>query len=258
MVNDLQIQLLGQSGCRLVIGNTVIYFDPYLSNSAYDSVDKSLVRMFPVSLMPIDICDADYVFISHDHIDHCDKISLMGIFSGSKKSIFIGPINVIKKLKLWGVPDDRIILASDTENIMVKNIYVKVMPSAHPEVLRDSEDNIMCVGYVFIYENIKIYLSGDTSLNAYVVDMLKKQAPFDCVLIPVNEDSYYKRIKNIIGNMSIREAMWLANELNAEYFIPVHWDMFLDNSVYIDEIFATYLSIGYSFKLRIYSSFGKK
>jgi L-ascorbate 6-phosphate lactonase len=253
MDNDLKISLLGQSGCKILLHDTIIYCDPYLSNSAYTNIDKSLKRMYPVSLDPKKITDADYVLLSHDHIDHCDPITLMSILYASKKVKFIAPNNVVNKLKILGIPEEKIIKSSDKNTIKINNIKINTIPAAHPEIEYDNKMELVSVGYLIMFNYKKIYLSGDTLLNEYIVNYLKKYHPIDYAFLPVNEDSYYKRKKNIIGNMSIREAMWLANEIGVKTFIPVHWDMFKENSVSIDEIYSTYKALGYSFVMKIYS-----
>ncbi len=82
----LPIRLLGQSGCRLNCLGIVVYVDPYLSNSVQELDAPDLKRLVPVPVRPEDIKDADWVLITHDHIDHCDPRLLSRITSSSNET----------------------------------------------------------------------------------------------------------------------------------------------------------------------------
>ena len=88
MPSEPAFQLLGQSGIRLVLDGVVIYFDPYLSNSVETLDDPTLTRLKAIALDPESISDAEWVFISHDHLDHCDPATLPAIAVSSPHAKF--------------------------------------------------------------------------------------------------------------------------------------------------------------------------
>ena len=61
------IEVLCHSSIRIKKENKVIYFDPF-------KVDR-------------DINDADYIFITHDHYDHYDALSIKNISNENTKII---------------------------------------------------------------------------------------------------------------------------------------------------------------------------
>ncbi|MCH8331698.1 MAG: hypothetical protein IH946_10050, partial [Bacteroidetes bacterium] len=58
---EVSLKLLGQSGCRIEYDGTVIYMDPYLSNSAQELDAPDLERLIPVPVQPESVTDADWV-----------------------------------------------------------------------------------------------------------------------------------------------------------------------------------------------------
>jgi L-ascorbate 6-phosphate lactonase len=86
----------------------------------------------------------------------------------------------------------------------------------------------------------RLLVTGDTSLTDDLLDELRDLAPFKAAFLPVNERNYMREKAGIIGNMTLREAFWLASELNVATLVPQHWDMFAANAVHREEIELLY------------------
>ena len=97
-MTKISLQLLGQSGCRIEYDGVVIYMDPYLSNSVQELDASDLERLIPVPMLPESVTDADWVIITHEHIDHCDPHTLPTIAEASPDCRFIGPPPVLNRL----------------------------------------------------------------------------------------------------------------------------------------------------------------
>ena len=240
-MDGFQIQLLGQAGCRLQFLDTVIYIDPYLSNSVAELESPGYKRLKPISLWPRDVSDADFVFISHEHIDHCDPHTLPEIFESSPKVKFIGPSPVIQRLINWGIPRTSILNASFSEwKTITSDLKWRSIPAAHPHIQKDSDGQDCFVGYLFDWCGHRVYHSGDTSLNEEIFRAITAFKPIQTVLLPVNERNFFKEQRGIIGNLTLREALLFAEAVEADNFVPVHWDMFAANSVGVEEIKCTF------------------
>src|SRR3546814_19687947 len=87
----IPVRLLGQSGCRLGFPGCTIYVDPYLSNSVQELDAPDLARLTPIPLQPGQVDDADWVLITHDHIDHCDPNTLPATAEASPTASLVGP-----------------------------------------------------------------------------------------------------------------------------------------------------------------------
>lgn len=242
---------LGQSGCRIEYNDTIIYMDPYLSNSVQELDAPDLKRLMPIPLQPDEVTDADWVLITHVHIDHCDPHTLPKLSRASPNSHFVGPPPVLEKLLEWGIPTQRCQISNETWEQISPAIRVRAVPAAHPVATRDEAGHLSTVGYILEIEGKRIYLAGDTCVTTELIDTLKSLQPISTAILPVNEHNFFRGRRGIIGNMSVREAFLLAEEIGAKSVIPVHWDMFEANSVDRDEIRAVYRQMKPGFELQI-------
>ena len=245
------IQMLGQSGCKLQFPNCNIYLDPYLSNSVQELDSPDIERLQPIPFLPESVTDADKVLITHEHIDHCDPHTIPKLAKASKQATFICPQPVYDKLIEWGIDESRIILASEAWTELDKNLSLLAIPAAHPDIVRDKNGNLACVGYLIKYFDQLIYLSGDTCVKQEIIDILVASGPIHTAFLPVNEHNFFRGRRGIIGNMSVREAFQFAEEIKAKQVVAVHWDMFAINSVEPEEIKLIHKILNSSFTLLI-------
>jgi len=250
----LDLTSLGQSGYKISFPKTNIIIDPYMSNSVELEVCSDFKRLIPINHNINLIEDVDWILITHDHLDHCDPKTLIRICNMNSKVKFIGPGPVVKILKNIGIQSSRIILA-DQKNFMnlsiVDNLKLHCIPAAHPNIELDNNNDSKCLGFLFEFGNYKIYHAGDTSVDELILKKLQKFGTIDLAFIPINEKNYFKHEKGIIGNMSLREAFSFAEKIKIKKFIPIHWDMFDNNSVLEEEIEILYKKLNCSFELFI-------
>ena len=248
-MSGVPLRLLGQSGCRIGYPGCTVYVDPYLSHSVQVLDSPDLVRLAPVPFQPAEVSDADWVLVTHDHIDHCDPHTLPALAQASPRARFMGPAPVASVLAGWGIPEDRISLAKESWTRLADGLQVHAVPAAHPEISRDAKGDPACVGYVLEHAGRRSYLAGDTSVRQELLDVLAALKPIDTAVLPVNERNFFRDRRGIIGNMSVREAFLMAQELGVGRVIPVHWDMFAANATAIAEIRAVYEQMAPPFEL---------
>ncbi len=232
----IPVQMLGQSGCRLSFPGCTVYVDPYLSDSVKALDAPDLDRLLPIPMQPESVMDADWVLITHEHIDHCDPHTLPKLAAASPKARFIGPQPVLALLTAWGIAPERLLLAREQWQDLHEGLRVHATPAAHPTLERDAESNLIFVGYVLEFSQQRIYLAGDTSAQQDVIDALSALGPIHTAFLPVNEHNFFRGRRGIIGNMSVREAFQFAQEIGAKQVVAVHWDMFAINTVEPEEI----------------------
>ena len=249
MNQNIFVTSLGQSGFKLTIGNIVIYIDPYLSERVERIEGKHLQRMTPIKLQPGEIDDANYVLISHIHMDHCDPDTLIPMAKASNDCKFICPNEVRKYMLEFDIGGGRMITANTSWIRISENVQIMPIPAAHEAIEYDEDGYLRFVGYVIDYQGKRIYHSGDTSPHDQIISALEKLQPIDVAFLPVNERNFYKEKLGIIGNMSIREAFQMASDINVRTLIPIHWDMFEVNSVFRDEIELLYNRLKPDFEL---------
>jgi rhamnosyltransferase len=248
----LPVQYLGQSGWKLQFPELTVYIDPYLSNSVQELDAPDLERLRPVPFPAESVHDADYVLITHEHMDHCDPQTLPLIAQASPQAKFIGPKPVINKLHQWGIDEVRLTIASEKWSALnSEQLRICAVPAAHLEIERDSGGNLAYVGFLIEFQNKKIYIAGDTCLTPEVIDTVVAHGPIHTAVLPVNEHNYYRAKRGIVGNMSVREAFQFASDIGAKNMVAVHWDMFQINSVFPEEIRLLHNLLNPSFSLYI-------
>jgi L-ascorbate metabolism protein UlaG (beta-lactamase superfamily) len=236
MTSMIDVVPLGQAGFRFEFGETVLFIDPYLSNSVERLEGASLRRLVPIWTEPGMINDAQWVILTHTHIDHCDLDTLLPLSQSSGNCRFMGPEDVLKTLHEAGIEKDRLVLAEAKWHMLVDGVEVFPVPAAHPEIQMTPAGHSRYVGYIVKYRGRTIYHSGDTSLTPELIETLEKFSPIDVAILPVNERNYYREAQGIIGNMTIREAFQFAAGMGVSKMVPMHWDMFEPNRVYREEI----------------------
>ena len=248
---NIPTRMLGQSGCRLSFPGLTVYLDPYLSNSVQELDSPDIVRLKPIAYAPGNITDADWVLITHDHIDHCDPYTLPQLAAASPQCQFVGPPSVRANLIQWGISPDRIHEAAESWQSLGLDVQLCAVPAAHPKVARHANGQLACVGYLLSFSGKQIYLAGDTSVTEEILEKLKNHGPVHTAFLPVNEHNFFRGRRGIIGNMSVREAFQMAMEIGARQVVAVHWDMFELNSVDPAEIRIVYERMRPEFQLLI-------
>jgi L-ascorbate 6-phosphate lactonase len=233
-MDNIYFEFLGQSSVKIVYNTTVIYIDPYFSNSLEFTEGEHLKRLVPIPSFTRSIKDASIVLISHIHQDHCDIKTLDSILKNSKEVYFIGPRIVCDFLISNGFPKNKVVHLSETYKV-TNEIKVSCTLAAHPEIEFDQNNYSKYIGFIIDIDGYKIYHSGDTLLNDEVLNCVKTFKPINVSCLPINEDNYMKRKAGIIGNMSIRDALYFSEILEVEKMIPLHWDMFQLNYVSQEE-----------------------
>lgn len=239
---------LGQSGFRFVAGSTVLYVDPYLSNAVEHKHGPEFQRQVPAPIPAPQVTDANLVLISHAHTDHCDPVAAATIAMQSPQAIFICTYESVPVLEKAGVAAAKIELVSERLKPLTKDISYAAVPAAHPQIERDAQGRLRRCGFLLHFEDCLVYHAGDTSPDKHIFKALEG-AKIDYAFLPVNEKNFFRDQKDIIGNMTVREAFHFAETINAQRLVPIHWDMFEPNSVFPEEIELLYEKLQPPFKL---------
>lgn len=248
----IKVKSLGQSGFRFQFGGIVVYTDPYLSDHVAESEGAEMHRLFPVTIEPGAVTDADFVLISHAHLDHCDFSTILPLARASSKCMIVCPNEVAQSLNERGISEKRLIAAREEWIDLGEGLRVMPVPAAHTEIEHDMDGLLRYVGYVIEYQGRRIYHAGDTSPAMALLERLKQLTPIDTAFLPVNERNFYRERRGIVGNMSVREAFQMATDIGVKVLVPIHWDMFAPNSVYLEEIELLYRLVQPSFDMKVY------
>ena len=228
-VNSVALWWLGQSGFAVRSADTLFYIDLFLS----DHSD----RLVPAPFNPASAPAADFIFCTHEHLDHLDPSSLKLLARSSSEAQIIVPRPIIDQVLELDVAPERIVGVQPDEEINLGKLRVFPVPAMHGLAFPPFEYNFgrelsngLCryVGYVIELAGVRIYHAGDTLVYDGLVEKLR-ELKIDIALLPINGRSYIRERQNLVGNMDDREAADLAAAVGVDILIPIHYDMFAPN-----------------------------
>mgnify|MGYP000002896932 CR=1 FL=1 len=220
--NLYKIAWLGHSGFIININGKIVLLDPMLGNYAAPIPIPSLKRyneMLPI--VPDSLSNIDIVVISHDHYDHLDHSTIKSIKDNVR--IFVVPHGVGNHLRKWHVKEEKIIELNWDENYETNNIQITCLPARHFSGRGPlNRNSTLWSSWAIKSPTVKIYFSGDSGYGKHFKDIGNNHGPFDIALIDCGQ--YNKAWKNT--HMFPSDAVLAAQELNTEYFMPIHWGGF--------------------------------
>jgi L-ascorbate metabolism protein UlaG (beta-lactamase superfamily) len=90
---------------------------------------------------------------------------------------------------------------------------------------------IRFLGYVIDAGGVRMYHAGDTIHYRGMEDTLRDLGVV-VAMLPINGRDAAREATGIVGNLSEREAAWLAGAIGAEVVVPMHYDLFARNRGY--------------------------
>lgn len=230
---------LGQLGFILKLGDKTIYLDAFLANHP--------ARRIPPLLKPEEVTNADYIFGSHDHIDHIDREVWHQMSISSPSAKFIVPDLLLPSLaKELAIPEERFIGLDDGKVISLEEgITISGVAAAHEFLDQDQKTGAYpYLGCVIEGNGCKIYHAGDTCVYEGMYDRLRKFGKIDVMFLPINGRDGRRYKENTIGNMTYQEAVDLAGTMEPKLVVPSHYEMFEGNQE-DPQLFADYISVKY-------------
>lgn len=246
----MEIIYTGQNGFIITYNRVKICFDLYLSNCVLEKIGtgkRNYISPYEIE----DVADVNYYFISHDHLDHLDIYTISKLAVCAKDIVYICPAPCQKKLEELGIKREKIVLARAYETYeILENMRFTAIPEKHEEyVLINGEHGNL--GYVIALGEYNIYFAGDAIADKKLADDLKAKGPYTVMFVPINGHDWKRYEDDLMGNMTYREALDLCNYVGTEYVVPMHYDLFDNNTenpaFFVDYLYRAYF--GQKFKM---------
>lgn len=236
----ISIEFLGQCGFRIATEKFSMAIDP-VCNDLLDEQGKT-IRNYPPVCTPEEL-NVDYIFCTHDHIDHMPKETLVRVAKHSEKTIFIVPKGCVQEVVSWGIAKEWVLgFAEEQKVVMGDSLFSwKAFSAAHPVHKVDENGDNHNQVYCFEIDGKRLVHLGDTYLTERLLRDLKSIGMMNVLFPPINGRDEMREAQGIIGNLNYQEAADLAIELNADLVIPTHFDMVQGNTE-DPEKFVAYLS----------------
>ncbi len=214
---------LGQMGFGIKIASKLLLIDAFLSPHASRTVPPALDVHTPVL--------ADFVFGTHDHIDHIDRKAWVHIAKASLKTRFVVPeIHRVSVMNELQITEDRIIGIDEKKSFSEDGLTIKAIPSAHEFLDTDPDSGLHPhLGYIIEADGLRFYHAGDSCIYEGMQTKLKAYEHFDVMFVPINGRDGVRYRKGTIGNMTTQEAVDLVGTVRPALAVPGHYEMFLKN-----------------------------
>jgi L-ascorbate metabolism protein UlaG (beta-lactamase superfamily) len=225
------VSWLGQSGFIVRTHETTVLIDPFLA--PYDG------REYESSLSPADSTGVDLVLCSHEHLDHFDAESAPAIAKASPQAVFVVPTPIVDMVTEVGIPPERVVGLQPADPIELAGLRIRAVAAMHGVTMEDaygfgehlSGGAFRFLGYVVDANDVRLYHAGDTIHYPGLEETLRDLA-IDVAMLPINGRDAEREARGIVGNLSEREAAWLASAIGAGTVIPMHYDLFARNRGY--------------------------
>ncbi len=190
-IENLDIKWLGHDSFRIQAEGKIVYFDPYQVKTSFQ--------------------DADFLFITHEHYDHCSPEDIERVIKPS--TIIVTIPECQSKLSKVAGHVSNIILIEPFQEQQLESIKVETIPAYNVNKFRSEglafhpkEDGR--VGFIVTLAGKKIYHAGDTDF----IPEMKDLSNIEIALIPVS-GTYV---------MTPEEAAQAVDSFKPNIAIPMH------------------------------------
>jgi L-ascorbate 6-phosphate lactonase len=227
----LALAWLGQAGFVVRSGNAIALVDPFLA--PYEG------RGYESSVSPERAEGVDVVLCTHEHVDHFDADSAPAIAKASPGAVFVVPTPIVDMVTEAGVSREQVAGIQPGEVLEVADLTIRAVPAMHGVTMEDaygfgeelSGGLVRFVGFVVDAADIRLYHAGDTIHFPGMEDTLQDLS-VDLAMLPINGRDPGREARGIVGNLTEREAAWLAGAIGTGTVVPMHYDLFAGNRGY--------------------------
>lgn len=202
----MKVTWLGQLSILIETKITTIMVDPYLTDHLYETVGPQFKRLVPINVKYRSM-HPDMILLSHEHGDHLDIPSLKSLLDTNKKVHVLAGTNAWKKVRKDVGGDHNYVQLMPGTEWSFKDVHVRAIKAYH------SDDT--AIGFLIHGEGKTIYITGDTLYNSTLAYEVHEHV--NCMFVVIN---------GLGNNMNCVDAARLAEVIEPEISVPVHWGMF--------------------------------
>jgi N-acyl-phosphatidylethanolamine-hydrolysing phospholipase D len=161
------------------------------------------------------------VIITHNHYDHLDKESILGLPENAKMYFPLGLKTYLQGLKKEDLTEMDWWQQRDCGN----GVTLVCLPMQHwSRRLGQGYNETLWASFMLITSEVTIYLGGDTGYFIGHQEIGKRFPGIDYALLPTT--AYHPRWFMHYNHMNIDEVVEAFNDLSARFMVPHQWGTF--------------------------------
>jgi L-ascorbate metabolism protein UlaG (beta-lactamase superfamily) len=212
----------GHSSALIEVDGFRVLTDPIWSDRCSPSrvVGPRRLHAPPAPLESLPALDA--VLISHDHYDHLDIDTVMGL-ARTQRAPFVVPLGIGAHLRKWGIPETRIVELDWNESHRIGDLTLVCTPARHFSGRLFRRNTTLWASWVVIGPGHRAFFGGDTGYTKSFTEIGSEHGPFDLTLLPVGAynpawpDIHMNPEESVRAHLDMTESGLL---------VPIHWATF--------------------------------
>jgi L-ascorbate metabolism protein UlaG (beta-lactamase superfamily) len=214
----------GHSSVLVEVDGYRVLTDPIWSRRCSPSRNIGPERLHepPVALERLPAVDA--VIISHDHYDHLDMDTILGL-ARTQRAPFVVPLGVGAHLRVWGIAEHRIVELDWNESHRLGDLTLVCTPARHFSGRLFTRNTTLWSSWAIKGPKNSVFFGGDTGYTRSFTDTAEAHGPFDLTLLPIG--AYHPAWPDI--HMNPEEAVRAHRDVTdagTGLLVPIHWATF--------------------------------
>jgi L-ascorbate metabolism protein UlaG (beta-lactamase superfamily) len=210
------------------LGHASYFFTMTGKNFITDPVLYGLGPIKRYTALPCAVADLssiDYILLSHNHRDHCDKKSLQQLCAINPQAIILTGLEIGKLLRSWKITNT-IIEAGWYQTYPTDNpVKISYLPARHWNRRGLTDMNDMLWGSFMIQSNgATIYFGADSGLGSHFAEIGNMFSNIDYAMLGIG--AYKPEWFMAASHTSPADVLIAAQQLKAKYLVPMHYGTF--------------------------------
>lgn len=218
----LRVTWIGHSTTLLQSGSVSILIDPIFSDRASPFSHLGPARKVDLPIRLDDLPRIDVVVLSHDHYDHLDRASIEHL-ADVHEPLFLTPLGVASYVRRWG---GRHVVEMDWWQYADHGrLRYHCVPAKHFSGRGlHNRDGTLWAGWYIDGLGPDVLYAGDSGYAEHFQQIRERIGRPEIAILPIG--AYLPSWLMQPVHVSPDEALQAFLDLEADYFIPVHWGTF--------------------------------